>query len=267
MQEAKRRGKFLVVGGPNPSAQPELFADADCLIVGEAESSVPLWLEAWRQGHPAGVFSCSDIADLSKSPTPRFDLIDHRDYLQFNLQYSRGCPYRCDFCDVSAQFGERHRVKTPQQIAAELQAIYDTGYRGPIDIADDNLAGNRKALKREFLPSVISWSRKHGHPFWFTSEVSLDVADDYELLRLLRVADFRIVFTGIETSDEQLLRDAGKRQNVAGSIEQRVRRFQQHGICVTAGFIVGFDGEPPGVDRTMIDFIQRASICLARPAY
>lgn len=262
VERARRDGKYIVVGGPDPTSQPELYVSANAVVVGEGEASIPIWLAAWKAGRPEGKFAADTTPDITQSPVPRFDLISFDDYLHVGLQSSRGCPYNCEFCDVIELFGRKPRVKTPEQWTRELQSLYDHGYRGWVDIADDNFIGNRLKIK-PLLTATCQWSVRHKYPFVFSTEASVNLADDDELLELMQAAQFRYVFLGIETPDEQVLAQTQKRINAMRPLIDRIRRIYAAGISVSAGFILGFDSEPDHVDETLIPFIQESGISLA----
>lgn len=254
--------KYVIVGGPDPTSQPELYSRASARVLGEGEISIPLWLDGWALGQPNGIFQSSDTPDITQTPIPRFDLIRFDDYLHVGLQSSRGCPYNCEFCDVIELFGRKPRVKSPEQFTAEMQRLYDLGYRGWIDIADDNFIGNRLKTK-PLLAAMAEWSVKHRYPFVFSTEASINLADDDELLSLMSQSQFRYVFLGIETPDARVLSQTQKRINTVRPLLERVEKIYAAGISITAGFIVGFDSEPDDADQTLIEFIQASGIMLA----
>ncbi|MEO1524389.1 MAG: B12-binding domain-containing radical SAM protein [Planctomycetota bacterium] len=262
VEKAHQDNKFVAVGGPDPTSQPQLYQSADAVVAGEGEASIPLWLDSWRRGEPCGVFESDDKPDVTKTPAPRFDLIDFDDYLHVGLQTSRGCPYNCEFCDIIELFGRRPRVKTPDQFLAELDVLYDQGYRGWVDFTDDNFIGNRKLIK-PLLIALKEWNETRGYPFVFSTEASINLADDKELLELMREVQFRYVFLGIESPDEETLIHTQKRINTVAPIIDRVRTIYDHGISVAAGLIIGFDTDKPGTDGPMIRFIQESGISLA----
>ncbi|MEZ6137341.1 MAG: radical SAM protein [Pirellulaceae bacterium] len=262
IEEAMQRGKYVVVGGPDPTSQPQIYAHSDALVLGEGELSIPIWLDSWRNGQPYGTFATNDSPDISQSPIPRFDLIRFDDYLYVGLQSSRGCPYNCEFCDVIELFGRKPRVKQPSQFVKELQRLEELGYRGWIDIADDNFIGNRLKTK-PLLQAVAEWSQAQRYPFFFSTEASVNLADDDELLELMRECQFQYVFLGIETPDEQVLVQTQKRINTVKPLIDRVRRIYSYGISITAGFIIGFDSEPENPEQTITEFVQESGIMLA----
>lgn len=259
---ARTEEKFVVVGGPDPTSQPQIYGDADAVVMGEGEATIPMWLDAWRDGNPRGVFESAQKPDVTQTPPPRFDLIDFNDYLHVGVQSSRGCPYNCEFCDIIELFGRRPRVKTPEQFLAELDRLFDLGYRGWVDFTDDNFIGNRKLIK-PLLVALKQWNEEHNYPFVFSTEASINLADDKELLELMRDVQFRYVFLGIESPDEETLIHTQKRINTVHPIIDRVRTIYDHGISVAAGLIIGFDTDKPGTDGPMIRFIQESGISLS----
>jgi len=262
IERARSEGKFVAVGGPDPTSQPQIYQAADAVVMGEGEASIPLWLESWRNGQPSGRFESEEKPDVTKTPIPRYDLISFDDYLHVGIQSSRGCPYNCEFCDIIELFGRRPRVKTPDQFVAELQRLYDLGYRGWVDLTDDNFIGNRKLIK-PLLVALCEWNKSHNYPFVFSTEASLNLADDKELMELMREAQFRYVFLGIESPDEETLIHTQKRINTVHPIIERVRTIYDHGISVAAGLIIGFDSDKPGTDGPMIHFIRESGIALS----
>jgi len=259
---ARVDGKFIAVGGPDPTSQPQIYTEANAVIVGEGEGSIPLWLDSWRIGAPEGRFEAAEKPDVTQTPIPRFDLISFDNYLHVGVQSSRGCPYNCEFCDIIELFGRRPRVKAPEQFVAELNRLYELGYRGWVDFTDDNFIGNRKLIK-PLLQALCDWNREHNYPFIFSTEASLNLADDTELLELMREAQFRYVFLGIESPDEETLIHTQKRINTVHPIIDRVRTIYDHGISVAAGLIIGFDSDKPNTDVPMIRFIQESGITLS----
>lgn len=259
---AQSHGKYTVVGGPDPTSQPDLYESADAVVVGEGESSIPVWLKSWKAGNAFGKFEPDATVDITCSPIPRWDLISFDDYLHAGLQSSRGCPYNCEFCDVIELFGRKPRVKTPEQWVAELQRLYDLGYRGWVDIADDNFIGNRLKIK-PVLEAAAQWMRAHNYPFVLSTEASINLADDDELLELMNACQFRYVFLGIETPDNDVLAQTQKLINTVRPLIERIHKIYAAGISVSAGFILGFDSEPEGVDQKLIPFIRESGISLA----
>ncbi len=262
IKRAHAAQKFVVVGGPDPTSQPDLYQAADAIVVGEGESSIPIWLASWEGGTPHGLFEPNSTVDITQTPIPRWDLISFDNYLHAGLQSSRGCPYNCEFCDVIELFGRKPRVKTPDQWVKELQRLYDLGYRGWVDIADDNFIGNRLKIK-PVLQATAEWMKKHKYPFVLSTEASVNLADDDELLELMHACQFRYVFLGIETPNNDVLAQTQKRINTVKPLIERIHKIYAAGMAVTAGFILGFDSEPDGVDEALIEFIQESGIILS----
>lgn len=265
IQRARAENKFVMVGGPDPSSQPEVYMGASALFVGEVERSLPAWYDGWCNGaSPVGVFRELDgKPDVTKIPPPRFDLLTTSFYATISLQYSRGCPFSCEFCDIIELYGRVPRTKTPEQITQELTMIKNLGYTGIIDIVDDNFIGNKRNVKRHLLPALIEWNKKNKYPFTYVTEASMNLGDDDALLQAMATAEFRMVFMGIETPSKELLLKTQKSQNTVGPIATRVRNIFRHGIGVNAGFILGFDGEEANVADAMIDLIEEVPIVMA----
>lgn len=261
--QAKKDGKFVAVGGSDPSSQPKIYQHADALVVGEGESAIPVWMESWRSGQPRGTFKEKEKPDVTLSPTPRFDLLKLADYVQIGVQYSRGCPFNCEFCDIIELFGRKPRTKMPEQVLIEFDAIKKLGYTGSIDLVDDNFIGNKRNVKRNLLPAMIEWNKKNKHPFYFCTEASMNLADDHELMAAMQKADFRVIFMGIETPDPELLLKTQKSQNTVKPIVDRVQALYKYGMVATAGFIMGFDGEKPNMDLAMVKLIEDCDINMA----
>jgi radical SAM superfamily enzyme YgiQ (UPF0313 family) len=256
----KARGKPVVVGGPDATSSPEAYEDTDFLVLGEAEGIIGTFVAAWQKGERRGRFCAEKFrVDVTKSPIPRFDLLNANDYLYVGVQFSRGCPFNCEFCDIIELYGRVPRAKTNGQVLAELQALYDKGYRGQVDFVDDNLIGNKKALK-QLLPALEGWQAERGHPFVFSTEASINLADDPELLDMMAKANFFAVFTGIESPDTATLVAARKKQNTRRSLADGIRKINEAGMIVLAGFIVGFDTEQSGVAKGMIECVEATSI-------
>lgn len=260
IERAHARGKPVAVGGPDPTSQPGLYSRADFLVLGEGELTVPAFVRAWRAGERSGRFDPGAAkADMAASPPPRFDLARLSDYLYVGIQFSRGCPYTCEFCDIIELFGRVPRRKSPAQVIAELEALLAAGHRGHVDFVDDNFIGDKKAAK-ELLRALIAWSEARGWPFYFSTEATLTAAADPELLGLLRECDFRFLFVGVETPDPDLLKRARKLQNTLAPVAESVERISGSGMMVLAGFIVGFDGERAGAAEAVADCVEQARI-------
>jgi radical SAM superfamily enzyme YgiQ (UPF0313 family) len=260
IERAQLRGKPVVVGGPDASSEPEVYAHADFVVAGEAETIIHDFLAAWRAGKRRGTFIAEKFkVDVTTTPVPRFDLVRREDYLNFAVQFSRGCPFNCEFCDIIELYGRVPRVKTVAQFLAELDALYLAGYRGHLDFVDDNFIGNKKAVKA-MLPALIAWQKAHGYPFWLSTEASINLADDDELLALMREANFGIVFVGIESPDTATLVSMRKKQNTRRSLADSVHKIYAAGMFAIAGFIVGFDTEQASVAPQMIQCVEETSI-------
>jgi radical SAM superfamily enzyme YgiQ (UPF0313 family) len=255
-------GKPVVAGGPYPISMHEAIEGVDHFVLDEAELTLPRFLSDLEQGRPQRLYRDAGKADITATPAPRFDLIDITVYDSMPLQYSRGCPYSCEFCDIIEMFGRRQRTKTPAQFLREMDQVYRSGFRGSLFIVDDNFIGNRHKTK-ELLREVIPWQREHGVPFCLSTEASIDLAQDEELLDLMVRAGFNMVFVGIESPDEQTLAFTGKAQNLKEGLLASVRRIQARGIEVTGGFIVGFDTDRPDIFDRQIAFVQEAGIPIA----
>lgn len=262
IERSHRHGRRIAVGGPGPSSQPEVFAGADYRVLDEGELTVPAFLADWQNGVERGLYRSDAKADMTASPTPRFDLADYSKYEHADVQFSRGCPCSCEFCDVPDVYGRRPRTKTPEQMLAELDALARAGHRGHVHIVDDNFIGNRAEAKR-FLRRLADWGKTHGNPFFFGVNATISLADDEELLALMGEADVRFVFCGIETPDPGLLMQIHKEVNTRGPIVGNVHRLNQHGLIVTAGFILGFDNEGPGTAQGIVDCVESSGIAMA----
>jgi radical SAM superfamily enzyme YgiQ (UPF0313 family) len=262
IQRCKQAGVKIVAGGPLFLGEYEKFPEVDHFVLNEAEITLPLFLRDLEQGQPQRVYASDEHADMESSPTPMWELANLRHYASMCVQYSRGCPFNCDFCNITAMFGRRPRIKTAQQIITELNALYDLGWRGGVFFVDDNLIGNRRRLRDEMLPALIAWQRDH-KGLEFQTEVSIDLADDPELARMMVEAGFNTIFVGIETPDEQSLAECNKYQNKGRDLVESVKTLQRAGLEVQGGFIVGFDSDTPSIFQRQIDFIQRSGIVTA----
>ncbi len=261
LTELKQRGCFCVVGGPWITVQEDYFGDlADTIFVGEAEDTWPRFLKEWRQGLHQLRYEQVEKTDMTKVPTPRFDLLKMKHYAFGSLQFSRGCPFQCEFCDIIVTFGRRPRIKTSAQVIAELEAIRKSGM-DIVFIVDDNLIGNKKAIK-EVLRDVIAWQEKENYPLTLFTEASIDLADDAELMDLMVQANFIATFIGIESPDEESLREAKKYQNVrtGGTLLEKVHRIQEAGMEVWCGMIMGFDNDDAGIFDRQIQFVRESRI-------
>ena len=262
IREAKRREKSVVVGGPYFTSVPKdaLDAGADFLVLDEGEVTIPHFIAALDRGETSGIFKADEEkADMTLSPVPRYDLLNLSDYSEMGVQFSRGCPFLCEFCDIIILYGRKPRTKTPEQITTELQALYDLGWRGSVFLVDDNFIGNKPKVK-PLLLEIGAWQRERDYPFYMTTEASVNLAEDPELLALMREAYFGVVFLGIETPDEDSLALTKKTQNLRMSLLEQVEIINRAGMRVMGGFILGFDGEKPGAGQRIIDFVEASGI-------
>ncbi|MFO7933484.1 MAG: B12-binding domain-containing radical SAM protein [Bacteroidales bacterium] len=263
IDRCRAQGKKIVAGGPLFTGDPDPYMHLDHLVLNEAEITFPRFLSDLENGQPQKVYQTDEFADMSLSPAPDYSLINISRYAQMNLQYSRGCPFNCDFCEITALLGRKVRVKSTSQILTELENIYQTGFRGDVFFVDDNFIGNRKRLKNDLLPEIIRWSEDRKNPFTFTTEASIDLADDPVLMDRMARAGFKKVFVGIETTEEESLVECGKMHNTGRNMVISVKTIQSAGMEVMGGFIVGFDHDSPGVFQRQIDFIRQSGIMTA----
>lgn len=258
----KVAGVKVVAGGPLFTFEYEEFEEVDHLVLHEAEITLPHFLADLEGDRTKRIYSLSEFADVETTPAPLWELADLKQYATMSIQFSRGCPFDCDFCNVTALLGHRPRVKTAKQILVELDNLYDRGWRGSVFFVDDNLIGNKRYLKNTLLPALIEWRRdKKG--FAFNTEASINLADDDRLLELMVQAGFNAAFVGIETPNEQSLEECSKLQNVRRDLVADVKRLQRAGIQVQGGFIVGFDNDTPSIFQQQIDFIQQSGVVTA----
>ncbi len=262
IRRAHNLGRIIVVGGPDPTSQPDLYHEADFLVLGEGEVTIPMFLADLQKGNTCGRYVSEEKANMLEAVVPRYDLIRFKDYMMIGLQFIRGCPFDCEFCDIIELYGRIPRFKSNEQLIRELQSLYDLGYRGHIDFVDDNFIGNKKRAK-ELLRDVKTWTRDHGYPFYFSTEASINLADDDDLLQLMQDVDFRYVFLGIETPEDETLKQNKKVQNVNKSVSHAVMKLLSYGIVSNGGYIIGFDSESPEIADHMIDSIQSSGICMA----
>ncbi|MFT3998921.1 MAG: radical SAM protein [Rhizobium sp.] len=261
LTELKRRNCFTVVGGPWVTVKEEYFGNlVDVSFIGEAEDTWPKFLEEWQQGCHARRYEQSDKTDMSKVPVPRFDLLKMDEYAVGSIQFSRGCPFTCDFCDIIVVFGRKPRIKSSAQIIAEMEALMASGMDTAF-IVDDNLIGNKKAIK-DVLRDVVAWQQRHHYPMTFLTEASIDLADDAELMQLMVDANIRVVFIGIETPNEAALRETKKLQNLrkGGTMLDKIHAIQQTGMEVWCGMILGFDSDDATIFDAQRVFIKDARI-------
>ncbi len=259
VDEFRRRGRFVVIGGPYASLCPEeLRGRCDVLFVDEAEETWPEFLRDLEAGTWKPEYRAAEKPDLTTSPMPRFDLLKVDRYHALTVQFARGCPFNCEFCDIIVMYGRRPRAKTPAQVMAEIRECHRLGAQ-QVFLVDDNFIGNKK-LAKELLREIAAWGEENGHPISFNTEVSLNVAQDEELLELLRAAHFTTVFIGIESPRKESLQETKKTQNIRGDLVESVRRVHDYGIQVQAGMIVGFDHDDESIFEEQLRFIQDARI-------
>ncbi len=259
----KKAGVRVVAGGPLFTAFPDKYDSVDHLVLGEAEVTLPPFLHDLEQGNAGHIYQCDHKPDISVTPVPLWSLIRMKDYSSMNIQYSRGCPFNCEFCDVVVLFGRKPRLKTAGQVTAELDALYAHGWQGSVFFVDDNFIGNKEILKNSVLPAVISWQEAHDRPFRLDTEASINISDDEELMNLMVAAGFDTVFVGIETPNEESLSECGKKQNTGRDLLACIEAIQAHGMEVQGGFILGFDSDPETIFDTLIRFIQQSRIVVA----
>ena len=260
--QCREAGLRIVAGGPLFQSEAEQVAAVDHFVLNEAELTLPPFLTDLAQGRPRRIYSSDQFADLAHTPMPRWELLNMRRYGSMNIQFSRGCPFNCDFCNVTALLGHRTRAKSAEQIIAELDALYGLGWRGHVFFVDDNFIGNKTFLKTDLLPALIAW-RKDKTGMLFFTEASINLADDRPLMDLMVEAGFDMVFIGIETPDDNCLAECGKIQNKNRDLVENVKLIQRAGLQVQGGFIVGFDHDRPSIFQRQIDFIQKSGIVTA----
>ncbi|MEK7296491.1 MAG: DUF4070 domain-containing protein [Planctomycetota bacterium] len=262
IERCKNAGVTTVAGGPLFTSEHENFELVDHFILNEAEITLPPFLEDMKNNSLKRTYTSSQFADIQTTPAPRWELVNLKHYASMSVQYTRGCPYHCEFCNVTTLFGKQTRAKTSAQIITELDSFYRKGWRGNVFFVDDNLIGNKKHLKNELLPTLIEWRKKHKE-LTFNTEVSINVADDEDLMRMMSDAGFDTIFVGIETPDTEGLAECNKKQNKNRNLLEDVQRIQRAGLQVQAGFIVGFDSDTPSIFQRQIDFIQKSGIVSA----
>ena len=262
IKRCKRAGLTVVAGGPLFVGEHEQFPDVDHFVLNEAEITLPPFLADLAAGHPQRIYATAEFPDIRQTPVPLWQLADLRQYDTVSIQFSRGCPFNCDFCNITALLGHKPRTKTADQIIAELGNLYAIGWRGNVFFVDDNFIGNKKILKTEVLPALIAWRQdKVGLPF--STELSINLADDPELMHLLVEAGFTTVFVGIETPSDAGLSECSKIQNRGRDLVESVKRLQRAGLQVQGGFIVGFDSDSSSIFQQQVDFIQMSGIVTA----
>jgi radical SAM superfamily enzyme YgiQ (UPF0313 family) len=259
---SKARGKRVVIGGPYITTSAENLPDADHIFLGEAETTLPEFVHDLERGEARRLYQAAERPPLSLTPIPDFKLADLKRYSAMSVQYSRGCPFQCEFCDIIEIYGRVPRTKSIEQMLAELDALRSIGWRGTVFIVDDNFIGNKRNV-RKLLPELAAWQERNGHPFELLTEASLNLAEDEALLDDMKRAGFRRVFLGIETPVTESLKEAQKGQNTRGDMLDSVKKIQSYGMEVMAGFIVGFDNDPEDIFERQIDFINQSAIPLA----
>ncbi|MCP4228946.1 MAG: B12-binding domain-containing radical SAM protein [bacterium] len=263
IDRCRNAGVKTIAGGPYFTSTDDDFEDIDHLILNEAEITLRPFLEDMKNGGAKHVYRSEQFADVHETPVPAWDLVDRDKYVSMSIQFSRGCPFDCNFCDITKLFGRNPRTKTKEQILAELDNIYRLGWREGVFFVDDNLIGKRRELKEEVLPAVVEWMENHGHPFSFTTQISIDLSDDDELMDMMYRAGFDVLFVGIETPSDEGLSEAGKPINRNRDMVEAVKRIQSYGFQVQGGFIVGFDSDTPAIFDQQIEFIQMSNIVVA----
>lgn len=258
----KAAGKTVIAGGPLFSTELEAFPTVDHFILREAEPILPEFLEDFEKGCARRIYCSEEFPDIHQTPAPMWELAELEHYATMSVQFSRGCPFDCDFCNITALFGKRPRTKTGAQIVAELDGLYQVGWRGQIFFVDDNLIGNKRQLIHDLLPALIAWKKTHAG-ISFNTETSINLADDPEMMRLMVQAGFRTVFIGIETPEELSLTECSKQQNRGRDMLEDIKRIQNAGMQVQAGFIVGFDSDAPSIFQRQVEFIQKSGIVTA----
>jgi radical SAM superfamily enzyme YgiQ (UPF0313 family) len=258
----RQAGLRVIAGGPLFASEHAQFAEVDHFVLNEGELTLPPFLADFAQGKAKRIYATAAFADIGHSPTPAWELVDMQRYAAMSLQYSRGCPFQCEFCNVTTLFGHQPRIKSTAQILAELDGLYDQGWRGSVFFVDDNFIGNKKHLKTDLLPALIEWQKTRSRLAFYT-EASINLADDMELVKRMVDAGFDTVFIGIETPNEASLAESGKRQNQSRNLVEDVKRLQRAGLQVQGGFIVGFDSDTASIFQSQIDFIQKSGIVTA----
>lgn len=259
----KNLGTKLVAGGPLFTTGYEEFDEIDHLVLGEAEVTLPPFLQDLERGCAQHIYASEERPDITQTPIPLWSLIDLKKYSSMSIQYSRGCPFNCEFCDIIVLNGHKPRTKDREQLVAELEALYHLGWRQGVFIVDDNFIGNKRKLKSEILPAIIAWMKARKYPFYFFTEASINLADDEELMQLMVEAGFNRVFIGIETPNEESLAECNKWQNQRRDLVASVKKIQNHGLEVQGGFIIGFDSDPISIFKSQISFIQNSGIVTA----
>lgn len=256
-------GVRIVAGGPLFTTEYEAFEEVDHLVLNEAEITLPRFLEDFNSGDAGHLYATDEWADIRKTPVPMWRLINIKRYASINIQYSRGCPFNCEFCDITLLCGRTPRTKDKEQIMKELDSVYEYGFRGQVFFVDDNFIGNKKKLREEVLPGITRWMERKNHPFSFNTQASIELSDHEDLMQMMVRAGFDVVFVGIETPHEQSLAECSKFHNRNRDLLASVRKIQKAGLEVQGGFIVGFDHDPVTIFDTQIRFIQASGVVTA----
>lgn len=260
LMRCNKLGTKVVAGGPLATTQYKDFLGVSHFVLNEAEITLPQFLNDLENGNPKYVYKTDEYPDVTETPIPRWDLLEMDKYASMSLQYSRGCPYDCEFCSITMLNGRIPRTKTKEQFIIELDRLYELGWKGGVSVVDDNFIGNKRILKNDILPAVIDWSKKHKYPFHFITEVSINLADDDQLIRMMVDAGFYSVFVGIETPNVKGLEECGKSQNLKRDLVSAINKLQNKGMIVSGGFIVGFDSDTEDIFDEQINFINNSGI-------
>ncbi len=263
IDRCKMLGVKTVAGGPLFTSEPEEYDDVDHLVLNEGEITLPLFLEDLEKNTPKHLYTSDEMFELGKTPLPLWELINVKKYATMNIQYSRGCPYNCEFCNITTLYGHNPRTKSAIQLLDELDVLYKSGWRGGVFFVDDNFIGNKKKLLKNILPALIEWMEKRDYPFAFQTEATINLADDQELMEKMVRAGFNTVFIGIETPDEDSLSECSKMQNKNRDMIKCIKKIQSSGLQVQGGFIVGFDNDRHSIFERMVNFIQESGIVTA----
>ncbi len=263
VKRCNQLGTKVVAGGPMVTFAPDSFLGIDHLILNEAEITLPLFLNDLENGCPKKIYSSDLYPDISTTPQPDWSLLDMKKYASMSVQYSRGCPYNCEFCSITKLNGRIPRTKSKEQFINELDSLFEAGWRGGVFIVDDNFIGNKRKLKEEIIPAMKDWGEKHKFPFKYTTEVSINIADDDNLLSEMHKAGFLYLFVGIESPNDASLLECGKSQNRNRDMYESIKKMQRHGFVVSGGFIVGFDNDKPEIFANQFEFIKNCGITTA----
>lgn len=263
IKQCNNLNRKIVAGGPLFTSSYEQFNTVDHFILNEAEITLPGFINDLQNGYPQKIYMTDKWADITKTPLPRWDLINLRKYSSMNIQYSRGCPLDCEFCDITVLYGRKPRTKSKEQVIAELESLRTAGWKGQVFFVDDNFIGNKSKLKKDILPAILDWMERNNFPFWFNTEASINLADDDELMKQMVDAGFDSVFVGIESPNEESLAECNKFLNVNRDLIKSIRRVQKSGLDVQGGFIVGFDSDPQSIFDRLTKFIQESGIVTA----